>query len=127
MQAAHDFLTLPEASNLVAANKRVKNILNKQDLNALPKVINTTHLKESAEIKLHQQLTTLNQILAPLFAQQDYKQILFKLASLQKPIDAFFDNVMVNSEDSNLKNNRLLLLKNIQDLFNQVADISELQ
>lgn len=125
--AVNNFLKLPQAANLIAANKRVKNILNKQDINTLPKDININLLKEPAEINLNKLLINKNNELSDLFINQQYNNILQKLADLQNPIDNFFDSVMVNAEDSNLKNNRLLLLKNVQNLFNKVADIAELQ
>lgn len=125
--AVSNFLNLPEAINLIAANKRVKNILNKQDLKNLPANINQECLKDLSEITLNKILDAKISESKSMFSNQDYNKILFSLAQLQNPIDTFFDNVMVNSEDSNLRNNRLLLLKNIQNLFNQVADISELQ
>lgn len=125
--AVSNFLKLPEASDLIAANKRVKNILNKQNTNNLSAHINPEYLKDPAEINLNKILNITYAELQPMFLNQDYNKILFNLAKLQKPIDTFFDKVMVNSEDVNLKNNRLVLLKNIQSLFNQAADISELQ
>jgi len=124
--AVNNFLNLPEAEQLIAANKRVKNILNQQKTNNLPADINTEFLTESAEVNLNKLLDNKKTDLKPLFDNKDYNNILTNLANLQTPIDTFFDNVMVNSEDQNLKNNRLLLLKDIQSLFNKVADISEL-
>ncbi|MBP9722490.1 MAG: glycine--tRNA ligase subunit beta [Gammaproteobacteria bacterium] len=127
IKAVSHFINLPESSHLIAANKRVKNILSKQNSNNLPKKINLQLLSESEEINLNEVLLDKNSELSPLFAQQDYKNILTSLSKLQNPIDNFFDKVMVNAADQELKNNRLLLLLNIQTLFNQVADISELQ
>lgn len=125
--AVYNFLALPQAEQLIAANKRVKNILNKQDTNNLPTQIVQSSLHEEAEISLYNNLNNKNEEIAPLFISKDYNEILKKLSSLQSPIDNFFDNVMVMSDNEQDKTNRLLLLKNIQDLFNKVADISELQ
>lgn len=125
--AVNNFLNLPQANQLIAANKRVKNILSKQSLNDLPTQINAFILKEDAEKNLNLLLTSKNTELLPLFNNKDYDEILKNLAELQSPIDLFFDKVMVMCDDQELKNNRLLLLKNIQSLFNKVADISELQ
>lgn len=125
--AVNNFLSLPEAPQLIMANKRVKNILSKQNLSDLPNVINKVHLKEPAEIELNHLLENKITLLSPLFNKKNYNNILQNLADLQIPIDNFFNNVMVNADDVNLKNNRLLLLKNIQNLFNRVADVSELQ
>ena len=127
MQAVYQFSTLPQAANLIAANKRVKNILQKVDLRKLPNDVDIKHLKEPAELNLFQSIAGTNKLLQPMFATQDYQNILLHLAKLQQPIDDFFDKVMVNSDDENLKNNRLLLLLALRNLFNQVADISELQ
>ena len=62
-----------------------------------------------------------------MFDNGDYTQGLQKLASLRTPVDAFFENVMVMSDDTEQKNNRLALLKRMQQLFLRVADISLLQ
>ena len=50
-----------------------------------------------------------------------------QLASLREPVDEFFENVMVNAEDKDVRINRLTLLSKLRDLFLQVADISLLQ
>lgn len=62
-----------------------------------------------------------------MFANGDYAKALSLLAALKEPLDVFFDKVMVICEDSNTKNNRLALLKSLQDLLSHVADISCLQ
>jgi glycyl-tRNA synthetase beta chain len=59
-------------------------------------------------------------------AASDYSAALTCLAGLRAPVDAFFDGVLVNVEDDELRNNRLNLLKTLQALFLQVADISQL-
>ncbi len=61
------------------------------------------------------------------FLQQAYQDGLVQLAALRKPIDKFFDDVMVMAEDMQLRSNRLALLKQIHELFLQAADISQLQ
>jgi glycyl-tRNA synthetase beta chain len=63
----------------------------------------------------------------PLFQQRDYTNALRRLATLQTPVDDFFDNVMVMADDDALRDNRLALLQALSDLFLQVADISLLQ
>ena len=59
-------------------------------------------------------------------ARDEYNQALACLAELRDPVDAFFDGVMVNAEDAGLRNNRLNLLRELRNLFLQVADISQL-
>lgn len=125
--AVNNFLSLPQAEQLIAANKRVKNILSKQKTNNLPSSIDDSVLNEPAEIELNTSINQEKTSLEPLYKQKDYNNILTSLAKLQSPIDDFFDNVMVMTDNEQQKNNRLLLLKNVQSLFNNVADISELQ
>lgn len=125
--AVNNFLSLPQAEQLIAANKRVKNILSKQKTNNLPSSIDNSVLNEPAEIVLNTSINQEKTSLEPLYKQKDYNNILTSLAKLQSPIDDFFDNVMVMTDNEQQKNNRLLLLKNVQSLFNNVADISELQ
>ena len=55
-----------------------------------------------------------------------YSASLTELASLKDPIDTFFDEVMIMTDEKNIRNNRLAILRQIQHLFSQVADLSQL-
>lgn len=125
IQAVAKFHELPEAAPIAAANKRISNILAKvkDDINA---DIDASLLQEDAEKALAEILTGLESKLSPLFAAGDYEAALFELASLQTPVDAFFDNVMVMAEDEAVKQNRLAILNRLRNLFLQVADVSVL-
>ncbi|TEW54097.1 glycine--tRNA ligase subunit beta [Psychromonas sp. RZ22] len=125
IKAVAKFQTLPEAAPIAAANKRISNILAKvkEDINS---DVNTSLLEEDAEKVLADVLATLESKLSPLFASGDYESALFELASLQTPVDAFFDNVMVMADDLAVKQNRLALLNRLRNLFLQVADVSVL-
>lgn len=125
VKAVYSFYQLPEAQALAAANKRVSNILAKADA-APAGSVDTSLLQEEAEKALASALETATAKLAPLLEQGDYEQGLRSLASLRAPVDAFFDQVMVNAEDDKLRANRLALLSNLRALFLQVADISQL-
>jgi len=129
MHAVHDFRQLPEADSLAAANKRIRNILRKAQEAGIGylTVYDNGLLLEQAEQELAAALQDLDTRVRPLFAQREYTQALRQLAALQSPVDAFFDNVMVMSDDITLRNNRLALLNTLSDLFLQVADISLLQ
>jgi len=59
--------------------------------------------------------------------RRDYVQAFSQLAQLAQPVDAFFDNVMVNADDPAVRTNRLALLQELQKLFNGIADISLLE
>jgi glycyl-tRNA synthetase beta chain len=123
LQAVNDFLALPQAEALAAANKRIGNILKKVD-GALPTDINDALLAEPAERELAERVQQLETDLAPLFAAGDYTAALGKLAHLREAVDAFFDGVMVMADDAALRDNRLALLNRMRTLFLKVADIS---
>ena len=125
VRAVSHFRILDSAEALAAANKRVSNILAKAD--AAIGEINLTACVEPAEKALAEAVLALRTEVQPLIAQGDYTAVLDKLANLRAPVDSFFDNVMVNAEDSALRQNRLAILNTLQGLFLQVADISVLQ
>ncbi|MFL2531885.1 MAG: glycine--tRNA ligase subunit beta [Porticoccaceae bacterium] len=124
--AVHQFTRLPEASSLAAANKRVSNILAKQLADKSAKALVPDLLKETAEKQLAKNLDDLEALIAPLLAKRDYNGILEKLAELKDPVDQFFEDVMVMTDDMALRQNRLALLDKLQKLFMNVADISQL-
>ena len=122
VQAVAAFSGLPEAAALAAANKRVANILAKEA--SVSGSVDSSLLQEPAEQDLAAQLDALQTRLAPLYASGDYGQALSLLATLRGPVDAFFDHVMVNADDSTIRLNRLRLLNQLRALFLRVADIS---
>ncbi len=61
-----------------------------------------------------------------LFASGEYAASLRELAALKAPVDAFFDQVMVNADDPLLRANRLALLAHLHQSMNRVADLSRL-
>jgi glycyl-tRNA synthetase beta chain len=126
IKAVTYFKELPEASALAAVNKRVGNILAKFT-GELSTEFNHTLASEEAEQQLAQIFTELTAKIAPLQAAKNYQAVLSALASLKAPIDNFFDNVMVMSDDESVKINRLTLLNQIRNSFYNVADISVLQ
>ncbi|MFT6984734.1 MAG: glycyl-tRNA synthetase beta chain [Psychromonas sp.] len=125
IQAVAKFQALPEAAPIAAANKRISNILAKVkgDINA---DVDQLLLEEEAEKALAEILASLESKLSPLFAAGEYEAALFELASLQTPVDAFFDNVMVMAENEAVKQNRLAILNRLRNLFLQIADVSVL-
>ncbi|HCT74401.1 MULTISPECIES: glycine--tRNA ligase subunit beta [Psychrobacter] len=126
IRAVQAFSELSQASMLADSNKRVANILAKSEVSVADNV-DEALLSEPAEQGLYASVIQAQTAVKPLLEQADYTQVLQTLASLDEPLTQFFDNVMVNSEDAALKNNRLALLKQVRALFLTVADISELQ
>ena len=125
LAAVRAFASLPEAASLAAANKRVGNILKKAGGVVAP-VTNPYLLQEAAEIALNAALAEVEPAADARFDAGNYADSLQALAALKEPIDAFFDAVMVNVEDANLRANRLGLLARMQRAMNRVADLSKL-
>ena len=123
--AVNEFSKLPQAQALAAANKRVSNILNKQNASANA-VVHSDLLQEDAEKNLARAISAKAELVTPLFATREYTKALAALADLQQPVDEFFDNVMVMCEYQALQQNRLALLQQLRGLFLEVADISYL-
>ena len=125
VRAVSAFSALPEAAALAAANKRVANILQKRDDSA-PVDIDPTLFEDAAEGDLFTALESALAVSAPLLAEGDYTGTLLALASLRTPVDAFFERVLVMSEDPALRANRIALLSRLRHAFLAVADISAL-
>jgi glycyl-tRNA synthetase beta chain len=125
LAAVRTFADLPEAPALAAANKRVGNILKKAD-GTIEANVNAGLLQEPAEIALNAALAQAKPVADSAFERGDYAASLQSLAALKTPVDAFFDNVMVNADDPALKANRLGLLATLHQAMNRVADLSKL-
>jgi glycyl-tRNA synthetase beta chain len=123
VQAVQAFRRLPEAEALAAANKRVANILAKAD-STVPGTVDQQLLSETAEQALAAALSDAEAAVAPLAQQRQYSATLNRLAALREPVDAFFDQVLVNAEDERIRANRYALLARLRGLFLGVADIS---
>ncbi len=125
LDAVRAFKALPEAEPLAAANKRVGNILKKSEAAVAPHA-DAALLKEPAEQALHAALGVIAPSSEAAFGAGDYTGALKALAALKTPVDAFFDQVMVNVEDAALRANRLGLLAQLHAAMNRVADLSKL-
>ena len=125
LAAVRAFSTLPEAPALAAANKRVGNILKKVE-GKVKTEVNANLLQEPAEIALNEALCQVKPVADSAFENADYTASLKSLAALKAPVDAFFDNVMVNADDAALKANRLGLLAILHQAMNRIADLSKL-
>lgn len=123
--AVHEFSKLAAAQSLAAANKRVSNILAKLedsvDANA---ALNASLLQDDAEKALADVLASKAADTAQLLQDARYGEVLNALAELQGPVDNFFDNVMVMTDDAAVRANRCLLLAKLRAVFLGIADIS---
>ena len=125
LEAVRAFAALPEAQALAAANKRVGNILKKSEAQVQPQIKDEL-LVEQAEIDLFAALQAVAPQAQQQFEASDYTASLQTLAALRAPVDAFFDQVMVNAEKPELKTNRLGLLSTLHVVMNRVADLGHL-
>jgi len=125
--ALKSFVDLPEAAVLSAACKRVNNLLNHAAINGQSVLVNEQLLEPGAEEQLFKEVHKVSQQVEPLYREGNYVALLQQLASLRKPVDAFFTDVMVMVDNEAVKNNRLSLLAQLQNLLQGVADISVLQ
>jgi glycyl-tRNA synthetase beta chain len=127
LEAVKVFAALPESSSLAAANKRISNILRKNEESlAQAGSVDAALLQDEAEKKLYASVQRVRPEVDAAFDNGDFTGTLRLLADLRDDVDAFFNDVMVMAEDVRLRNNRLALLSELHRLMNRVADISKL-
>ena len=124
LAAVRAFAALPEAQALAAANKRIGNILKKTD--SVDPHVSELLLQEPAEKALHAAMGLVLPHAAMQFEAGNYAASLQALAALRETVDAFFEGVMVNAEQMDLRLNRLGLLATLHQAMNRVADLSKL-
>ena len=124
LAAVRLFAALPEAAALAAANKRIGNILKKAE--QADAHVSEPLLREPAEQALYAAMKDVAPRAAKRFEAGDYSGSLQTLAGLRDAVDAFFDQVMVNAEEADLRLNRLGLLATLHLAMNRVADLSRL-
>ena len=124
LDAVKAFAAMPEAQSLAAANKRITNILKKNE--GVQGEVQSALLAEAAEQRLYGAMTETRIAVDKAFASGDFAATLKALANLRDDVDAFFNDVMVMAEDAALRANRLALLQSLHAMMNRVADISRL-
>lgn len=124
LAAVRAFAALPAAAALAAANKRIGNILKKAP--EADAHVSELLLQEPAEKALHAAMAEVVPAANAQFEAGDYTASLQTLAALREPVDAFFDGVMVNAEQADLRLNRLGLLMSLHAAMNRVAQLERL-
>ncbi len=124
IRAIEAFKGHPACANLVIAFKRVSNILKGFDLGEGGP--DAALLKEKDEKALHELSVEIGPVINAAWGKGDYKAVFETLASIKVTIDAFFDNVMVMVDDPAIRDNRLLLLNTVRNLYFKIADLSRL-
>ena len=127
LAAVRAFAGLPEAKDLAAANKRVLNIINKnEDIAGKTVAPDRSLMTEAAEIALMDGLEQIAPQAEKHFSAGEFQEALLLLANIKPAVDRFFTEVMVMVEDTAVRNNRAALLQQLGTLMNRVADISKL-
>ena len=122
IRALDTFTASDNVKNLLASAKRIRNILKKNG--ERDGAVQTAHLQEPAEQALWQAWQDKQPAFEQALAAGDYRAALEPLATLGAPLDAFFTDVMVLSDDPALQQNRLTLLTTLQRGFDKIADLS---
>jgi glycyl-tRNA synthetase beta chain len=125
LRALSGFMGQEDAASLAAANKRIGNILRKSS-ETISTTIDQKLLVLEEEKQLFEEVLRIDEKLSPLLEQGDYVSALKLLSGLRRPVDAFFDAVMVMDENTALRINRLSLLAKLKELFDRIADLSVL-
>jgi len=113
-----------DAQTVCGAHKRIRNILRRNADEIAQADFNADALSESAERDLAQAYLAQREVVVDAMKANDPGRALTALSALAKPLDAFFDQVMVMAEDASVRQNRLALLGELDDLCREVADIS---
>ena len=124
--ACQQFKNNSSAPALAAANKRISNIL-KKSTETIPDNVVLRLLDQEQEKNLLGAIESMKRKFHQEVAQQQYDDAFKHLSSLAEPVDNFFENVMVNSDDEAIRLNRLAILKQLNGLFKAIADISKLE
>lgn len=126
IMACETFKKDAAAPALAAANKRISNILKKSSENIADNVV-IRLLEQEQEKNLLGAIESIKRRFHQEVEKQDYSAAFKHISSLAEPVDNFFNNVMVNSDDEAVRLNRLALLKQLNSMFMAVADIAILE
>jgi len=130
VEALDAFLATEDGANLLAGHRRAVNILkaeakkNPAEADAYAGAVDAAKLVAPEEQALASALQQAQEALAPQLAAEDFSAAMSSLSALRKPVDAFFDKVLVNDPDPAVRLNRLRLLSQMRDAAGRVADFS---
>jgi len=122
IEAMEDFKGHPDYEPLAVAFKRVVNILKGFEGGS----VNTAHFQEAEEENLHKAFLEISEKVKGFIDDEKYNEALSEMARLRKPVDAFFDTVLVMAKDEKVKFNRLSLLEELKTLFYGIADFTQI-
>ena len=129
VEALGAFLATEDGTNLLAGVKRAANILRAEEKKDGVQVTDrphADHLVEKAEIELAAAIDTARADIREALKDEDFAGAMTALAGLRAPVDRFFDDILVNADDTDLRLNRLRLLAEIREATRSVADFSKI-
>ena len=130
VDALMKFLRTADGENLLTAYRRATNILTieeKKDGRTYDGEVRLDQFAQTEETDLHAGLSDAGTAIANALANEDFAAAMKAVAALRGPVDAFFDQVTVNTDDKSLRENRLKLLNQIRSALDGVADFSKIE
>ena len=125
-----EFIVSQENQKLIELYKRSANILaieEKKDERIYSKKLTRPSFKNKYESLLNKRIKQISRDFKKLITKGEFETAFKLLHVLEVPIQQFFDNVKINDDDKNIRENRLILLSQIRSLFNMVADLSQIE
>ena len=130
VEALGRFLDTEDGANLLVGAKRAINILcieEKKDNVTYDQAPDLKLLKRPEEKSLAKAVDDVEKAAASAVANEDFAAAMMEMAKLRAPVDAFFDSVTVNTQEADLRANRLRLLNRIRATTLTVADFSKIE
>ena len=130
VEALSDFLATEDGANLLAGYKRAANILDKEekkDGRSFDGSVETSRLVDASEKALHAALVSSVADAEKALENEDFQAAMAALSKLRGPVDAFFEDVMVNADDPTVRENRLNILASFRDVTGRVADFARIE
>ena len=128
VEALGSFLDTEDGKNLLAGTKRAANILAAEEKKGtdIAAVIVESLLEEGPESSLYEAVNQAESNAVQAIEKEDFSGVMATLAKLREPVDSFFEDVMVNVEDQQVRANRLALMRRIRAATATVADFSKI-
>ncbi len=125
MDALQAITSQQDFESLIVGFKRAHRIVEKEGWTA--RTVEVALLTHPTERALHQAVDTAKRAVGQSLEAHDYNGALKHLIGLKSPIDQFFDGVLVNAPEPEVRANRLSLLRQVDDLFSAFGDLSQIQ
>lgn len=126
----NDFIENPSNKNLINLYKRSANILaieenkDKKIYSGRPSILG---FKSKYERLLYRRIKQVSKPFHKLVSKAEFEKALALLAIIEAPLAHFFDHIVVNDVDENTRENRLILLSQIRELFNDIGNLSKIE